>query len=322
VEVLIDGRARPFFSGLPLVSGDSSDVVVQARSVACVGTVGGLYAANGNDDNDDNVLKGLPFLLQRNAGGPRSCFSGQQLVFGSECTIYGRASGFRTVWAGDDDDECGGNYSSNQLDNDIRNGFPFTCEIGDDLDIDANNESDFYDAIDAMEQRLDDNTDCDTIENGDTNEASFQNAFGNADGTGGLAPDPPPLGGSASPNHVYIQNDCFDNPRIAMLPIIPGNSSSGGDDVAGFALVYITGCYRPSENPSPSTRQTEECDEAENWVEACDNVGSNPFLQWVCDFARQYEVRAIPIRFFASHEALGAIGAANNNAPLTIQTVQ
>lgn len=318
VEVRLDTDARRFFSGLGLISDDNSPIEVQASSTACVGSATGIFVANGNDPEDDeNTLKGLPIALRVDSG---DCTNSGQLRYGQECRIFGRAASRRAVVGGQRNPSpyCDRPFSGSQLDDDIEDGVSFKCHNGDDLDLVQTSASQFYVVMRAIEERLDRNTDCESNE--EPNDQSFQNAFGNADGTPSLAPDPPPLGGSASPMHVYVQNDCFDNPRIVALPMY---ESAGNDDVAGVALVYITGCYETGDVPSPSERENEDCYDAAFWAHAAQH--NHWYCGWWVDCdarAQRYEIRAIPVRYLAAREAIGGFTAPTGNAPLTIQTVR
>jgi hypothetical protein len=180
--------------------------------------------------------------------------------------------------------------------------------------------------FDAMEDRLanaNNKSNCASLEGGEPAQ-SFQNAFGNGDGASGLAPDPPPLGGSAPSGHVYVQNDCYGNPRIVVLPIVSGGDDDLSDQpMRGFATVYITGCYDQANPGTVAARETNDCSESggngpgqeRQWrIRRCD--GPNP------DDDCFWEIRAIPVHVFVTAGALGGISTPTSNGPLTIQTVE
>jgi hypothetical protein len=356
IEVQLLTEARRFFTGLGLVSTDRDPVEVGASATACVGRVARLYVANGDDpDGDDNTLKGIPIALRNNVSGPtpNACFSGSSLLLGEECVIYGPktpavgidpddADERRMLFTDPNSGNCdGGDWNSISSEiRDMEDGLTFTCSVNassscasgtvrrtscvsaENINQDQNQERVFQ----AMEERLrnaDGQSDCDSREGGEP-EQSFQNAFGNGDGQSPIAPDPPPLGGSASTDHVYVQNDCYGNPRIVVLPII-----SGGDDdlderpVRGFATVYVTGCYHQDDPGSVAERERNDCsvsggnndNQRGRWqVNRCG--GNNPEDDCF------WEIRGIPVHIFVSDGSLGGIDPPNPNAPLTIQTVE
>jgi hypothetical protein len=362
VTVELTTNARRFLSGLPLISDDSGPVEVGARAVACVGSLTRLYVANGDDpDVHDNTLKGIQIALRQEAGGPRSCFSGD-LVLGEECVIYGSkappspGNGVLQAWdkrrmafTNPQSDECRGGASILNAIDDIDDGLPFTCTVnttgtcgGSQLlrscvrTEEINNDENQERVLRAMEERLDANTNCASLE-GSGSAQSFQNAFGNGDGDPSLAPAPPDLGGTAASSHVYVQNDCYDNPRIVVIPIM--RSSSGDTDnglndrpVVGLATVYVTGCFLTGDPGSEQARQSNECNADDcdfpgdglqgDCLNVCPgtscSVCSNTSLLRSC----HVEIRAIPIHMFITEGSIGGIAAPTNNAPLTIQTVQ
>jgi hypothetical protein len=337
VTVELTTDARRFWSALPLISDDSGPVQVGARAVACVGGITKLYVANGDDpEDDDNTLKGIPIAIRSNAPGPDTCFSGGTLQLGGECVIFGSKapqSGFSpNVWArrrimftDPSSGRCRGSGSVVNNFDEIEDGLDFTCTVtslntctndtciwGEDINEDENAENVF----DAMEDRLGNSeaqSDCEDPENSEP-EQSFQNAFGNGNGYPDFAPDPPALGGGP-PEHVYVQNDCYGNPRIVVLPIL---SSSNTDDaphpVRGFATVYITGCYHEDAPSDPGQMEENECDG--NWDMS--NCNHPVFPSEHCRF----EIRAIPVHMFITEGSLGGISEPATSAPLTIQTVQ
>jgi hypothetical protein len=336
VEVRIEKTTRGLFTSLPLVSDDTDGIEIGARSVACAGGVRTLEVDNSNNpSSSQNTLKAIPIVLRSDAGGPGSCFSGGALRLGQECVIWGALRGYpESRRIGYSDPGSGGNdcrgSGNPDLHDDTEDGIDFTCTVttGSSCDddvcvrietVDNDDEGEQEDLFQGMNHRLEDDTDCDSIEGGDTNEASFQNAFGNADGDPSIAPDPPALGGSGTANHVWVQNDCFDNPRIVVLPIITGGSNgSGSRPVRGFAVVYLTGCYETGDTSSISQREREECEDNggdEHEPEDCDDPDDANDACFV-------EVRGIPVRVFASRESIGDIASPSVNSLLTIQTVQ
>jgi Flp pilus assembly protein TadG len=338
ITVELTTQARRFLSGLPLISDDSGPVEVGARAVACVGRVARLHVGNGADVDDENRLKGIPIALRSDAPGPNTCFSGGALRLGFECVIYGTKApppGIPTnVWARrrvmfnqpSSAGTCTGNGSVVNSFDEIEDGLEFTCTVatsnscsnstcirGEDINEDENSENVF----DAMEDRLrngDAQSDCAKPPE-ESPEQSFQNAFGHGNGDPGLAPDPPGLGGSAAPGHVYVQNDCYGNPRIVVMPIVSSsNTSERSEPVRGFATVYITGCYDVNQSVSADTKQRNECEG--NWdVDNCDNPGSAEVHCFI-------EIRGVPIHQFIVEGSLGGISEPATSAPLTIQTVQ
>jgi hypothetical protein len=275
------------------------------------------------------------------------------LILGDECVIYGP----KTAADGVDDDDaderrmlysepssranCNGNdrpTDSDEIRN-IESGIQVTCTVTgsgcgsssirrascvntENVNADENSERVF----EAMEDRLrnaNGQSDCDSREGGEP-EQTFQNAFGNGDGHGALAPDPPPLGGSASGDHVYVQNDCYGNPRIVVLPIISGGDDDPSDrPVRGFATIYITGCYDQGDPGSVAARETNDCSESggngpgqqRQWrIRRCDRNNADDDCYW--------EIRGIPVHIFVSDGSLGGIDSPSANAPLTIQTVE
>jgi hypothetical protein len=356
VEVQVATEAPRFFSGLPLVSDNDEAINVSSRSVACVGSVAKLYVANGDDpDDDDNTLKGVQISLRRDTGGARSCFNAEALVLGAECVIYGTKVGSasrRMAFTDPPSNRCRGDGGVVDDIQQIDDGLTFTCTVNtsgncgssadrecintENINEDENQER----VLRSMEDRLDGNTDCASSE-GTGPEQSFQNAFGNGDGTPSLAPAPPALGGTASPSHVFVQNDCYDNPRIVVLPIISGGSDGmASRPVRGFATVYITGCYIADNVASPALREDNECD-SDDCLDGDDHdhsnlQGGNNDCMNVCPgnsncnvcgsnsnrLACFVEIRAIPIHMFISEGSLGGISEPSPNAPLTIQTVQ
>lgn len=316
VEVRLDTRARRLFSGLKLVSDDNSPIEVQASSTACVGSLDTLRVSR---------PQGLPIALVSSG----SCFSGGTIRLGSECTVFRADSTMDKVFGRPQSDRCEGSYSWSRLDNDIEDGIASTCSTSgsgcsgasgdmhclDVHEIDWNWEYD--EVMDALHDRLrSGGTYCESRESGEPNRESFQNAFGNGDGAPGIAPDPPPLREAgapvAAPDHVFVQNDCFNNPRIATLPI---TSAADPRQVTGFATMYLTGCYQtddPITVPNPDG-ESNTCHAAAH--------GSCPWW-WPWCHNRQWELRGIPIQTLVTEGALGGITAPRRNAPLTIQTVK
>jgi hypothetical protein len=218
-----------------------------------------------------------------------------------------------------------------------------SCINTEHINLDINQE----DVLEDMRQRLVQDTHCAIPEDPSAPEQAFQEAFGNGDGDPSTAPAPPALGGTATPSHVYVQNDCYDNPRIVVLPIV----SSSRDDptrsepVLGFATVYITGCYLDNNAGTAEARESNTCGEDDCWFNgdpgdvndsrpddcldlcpgACPPSGSNADDR--CFIPNPHtgcfvEIRAIPVHMFIIEGSLGGITAPTNNAPLTIQTVQ
>ena len=212
VTVTIETQARGFFS--LFFGADSIDVA--ARAVACVGSVDKLAVR-------DN---GLAIPLNQTVGGARSCFAGGVLRLGRECAIFSSASDvgdeLRRIFGDPNGVDCrGGNPDPDDIDDDVA----FVCTTDTSrpnnehrlrTELMDNGGDEYEDVLEAMRTRLRRSTG--GCQSG--NSASFQAAFGNGDGTPGDAPVPPPFGGSAQPDHVYVQNDCFNNPRIVVMPII------------------------------------------------------------------------------------------------------
>lgn len=319
LEIGLESETRGFFSSLPFVGGDSAGIQIGARSTACVGSVTGLRVV---PDPWTGRPQGLIFALDSNVRNARSCFDASgELRLGQECRIFSRAAGYNNLFGGapNSGERCNTPYSRQNMDDDIEDGVPFKCVLGQQLDRHDADDDEYFDAMHAMGHRLSDRGRfgqfCSQQE---PNPDSFGNAFGNADGFRDTAPDPAALGGDASPGHVYVQNDCFDNPRVVVMPII-----SGGSTVTGFASAYITGCYSAFvdgiDPPDPQERMRERERDACNYnFDDCDHDDNDVS----CRVLRTFEVRAIPISRFFTTESVDTIEAPRNNAPLTIQTVQ
>jgi hypothetical protein len=183
--------------------------------------------------------------------------------------------------------------------------------------VDDDDEGSQEDVFDSVDDRLDDATHC-----SGPNSASFTAAFEDADGRQSAESDhaPPvfPGGQSSSRQRVYVQNNCFDNPRIVMLPIVTGGSDgSNGRRVRGFATVYLTGCYvksQPVTEPNPSA-QNKDCDDFDDDPEDCNDPDDRTDG---CD----YEIRGVPIHLYVSDGSLGGMTAPRTSAPVTIQVVE
>jgi hypothetical protein len=224
---------------------------------------------------------------------------------------------------------CQGSASTGGMSDDFDDGISFTCTVttangcssSTCINTQHINQDSFHeDVFEAIEDRLDQNTTCSSEEPGEA-ATSFQNAFGNASGDPDLALNPVGLDGEEDPNHVYIQNDCYNNPRIVVLPIVSsGVNGVSGDNhrpepVRGFAAVYITGCYHEDDvTNSTAEKETNECNGNWNMGDCDDEDDAEPDCFW--------EIRGIPIHILVAGESLGGIAPPSTNAPLTIQTVQ
>jgi hypothetical protein len=314
VRAQIDDVATSLFAGIFGVP----DIAVGDVQKACAGTARALAIWE-----QDDGPEGIPVVL--NPGGGRDCFAGNgsstALVVGRECVIWGNiedADHNRLLWV--DTEDCAGDVdgTSSEIGNGI-GGAGWRCEEDDEIEIRrprSNSTSAQSSVLLGFRDRLNDGTDCDSNESGQPNDQSFRNAFGRADGLPGvLAVPPPPFsGGSSTRNAIYIQNDCFDNPRIVIVPWTRDNIGGSDNqdrvqnvDIDGFAVVYLTGCYRADDDdniPEPnSLAETQEC-------------GGQMF--------EDTEVRGVPIRLFISPDSsIGEMGAITDaNFPLTIQTVE
>jgi len=322
LRVDVHDSAPGLFSSLPLVSGTAtSGVSIDTTSTACVGAAEMLRAQQ---------PQGLPIALNENYSGSGSCFfSDGQLRLGHECAIFRSHHSNGAPFGKPAADRCLGSFSSWSVDNNIEDGIGFTCKTnssggcGDPnhcVDTGSTSSDTVVNNIfDGMHDRLRRSTSCASLESGEP-PASFQNAFGNADGDPGLAPDPPALGGSAgNANHVYIQNDCYNNPRVVVMPITEG--ASGDVHVTGFATMYLTGCHKVNEPPSsPGEAESNHCHGVGPW-----ECGGWPWgWNWDC-----WQIRAIPIRLYVPDSDGSAVVSSvgdmktpsDKNAPLTIQTV-
>jgi hypothetical protein len=327
VEAVIDDIGASMFSSLfGVISID-----IGARAIACAGTVRAIETFAGNEGPDGVAVVMGPT-------GNRDCFSGNSLRVGFECVVWGAMdeSGQqhnRLLWT--DEEDCAGviNGSAAQ----ISSGVAWKCDQEDDDEVETTEINDVADGgmnqddvLFAFRTRLNNTTTCDFVEFGAGPPQSFRNAFARGDGLANAPSVPPPafLGGGSSRTSIYVQNDCFDNPRIVVMPITFDNGASGGDkDVDGFAIVYLTGCYDRGASiaePNPAA-ETNTCSGAtlpsptsEDDNRECDDApGYTPSA-----FCR-VEIRGVPLRVFITRGAIGDLGAITNpNFPLTIQTVE
>jgi hypothetical protein len=304
------------------------EINVSADATACAGAVTGVRAWAGDDGPD-----GIAVVL--GPGGPRDCFAGGDLAAGVECVIWGdiepgipgaqRHNRYRWSFQGQCDD---GTVSGSGPQ--ISAGVAWSCEEGDRIQIRRAAILDTVSQIgvlNAFAARLQQPTTCNSNE--EPNSASFRNAFGNADGSPSFADPPAPFpGGAADPESIYVQNDCFDNPRLVILPIttgsIPGNPDNAQSrtvDISGFAVVYITGCYEKTSNVGSggfgqpnSTADVNDC--------SVDELAT-PDVSYANNFTTFTEVRGVPIRVFITQGAIGGLtDIEDTNFPLSIQTVE
>jgi hypothetical protein len=273
------------------------------------------------------------------------------LQLGEECVVFGSKAPppeftsnewarRRIMFTDPTANSCRGSGSVVSNFDEITTGLYFTCTVtssnsctnttcirGEDINEDENAEHVF----DAMQNRLrDGDAQSDCAKPPEESPAqSFQNAFGNGDGDSDWAPDPPALGGTGVPNHVYVQNDCFGNPRIVVLPILSSsNRNANSEPVRGFALVYITGCYHEDAGSAIAQMERNECAPPPSGNDSCEE--DDVTICWDIDDCEDedeeedchYEIRGIPIHAFITEGSLGEIGEPSNNAPLTIQTVK
>jgi hypothetical protein len=324
LEATVDENEQPMFSaffGIAL-----GDVHVGATSTACAGTVDAVEAFAGDQDPD-----GIAVVLGR--GGNRDCFSGSSLDVGRECVIWGaiddNSQHNRLLWT--QRRECpAGNISGSV--SQISIGVAWQCRRGDEIRANrissvADSGVDQDDVLFAFRSRLQSSTACDR----GPDSASFRAAFGRADGLPFEAQPPPPFtpsGGNRPRNAIYAQNDCFNNPRIVVLPLTLGSiTSSGNKDIDGFAVVYLTGCYdrRNSIQEPNAAAESNTCSASalpgptsQDDSRECVERGSyEPSA-----FCR-VEIRGVPLRLFLTRGAVGNLRAMTDaNFPLTIQTVE
>lgn len=330
------------------------DIDIGAGATACAGGVRGVTARQVSTANNRQGPEGIPFVVADTPGVSRDCFTGNHLQPGVECVIWASMDSVeiggagnrhnRLIW--DDDEDCDGNVDGST--SEIVNGIPsWTCREdavpSDKIDVDYLDDVsgagiDIGEVRSAIISRLGQATTCNSLEGGGPAQ-SFQNAFGRADGLDGVgAVPPPPFPGGAAPlNANYVQNDCYNNPRIVILPFTNESATSSADkDVDGFAVVYITGCYLSNTPLHGSPAAEVETNTCSGWPEPTDIPDSDdddagrdcqqqgPYVP--SDFCR-YEIRAVPIRLFITDGAVGGLldmndGASQNDFPLTIETVE
>lgn len=329
VEAVVDTTAPSMFSGI--VGIDS--LQIGSKASACAGTVRGIQAFAGNNGPD-----GIAVVL--GPTGNRDCFNGNQLRIGFECVIWGAideggTQHNRLLWT--DEEDCSGSVSGST--SQISTGVGWKCDEASNDEAEttevnsvADNGVDQDDVLFAFRTRLQGSTTCASLEAGAGPAQSFRNAFGRADGQQDTAQPPPPLpGGASARNAIYTQNDCFNNPRIVIMPITLDSGASGGDkDVDGFAVVYLTGCYdrsAPLPEPNPNA-ETNTCSGASlpnpNQQDDSRDCGlSGGGGGYTPSAFCRVEIRGVPVRVFLTSGAIGALGAMTNpNFPLTIQTVE
>jgi hypothetical protein len=347
LTVQVERNVPGLFSSLPLIGGDDLGVDIGAQATTCVGAAQTLYVADlSSPAPDENTLEGINVALRSDVGGRDSCFSGQTLILGEECVIWDafntdRAGAQRVLFNDPPADRCrqGGNPDAD----DIRHGVSFTCTMAPagatctgiwrimscvrsrTVGNSSSDEDDQEEVLEAVDHRLDvhQSTNC-----GDD---GFLTAF---DDAGGQVPgqDHAPgaftFGDSDDDARVYVQTDCFDNPRIVVMPIVQGGSDGGGRGriVRGFAMVYLTGCYHsmidgdrdgdpePIAVPNPEA-ENRGCDGDANEVDDCGQFDDATDGCWS-------EIRGVPIYSFVTSGALGDVDSTTRNSMLTIQTVQ
>lgn len=342
VRVTVERDAPSLFSRFF----DIANISIAADSTACAGT-SNMVELQESDfwQSGDDLERGLPFVLVRGVG---DCFTGNNLRIGQECTIWNRlafdAPGpgnferllWRTGgggqclgsqppvrWRTDNAQElfrcralpsnangCPGNSAQDALEC-VRTRFvPAT---------DDNWQEDIFEEID---DRLDQDVDC-----AGADSYSFRQAFSTVDGAD---PAPPPIS-NASASTVYVQDNCFNNPRVAILPIINSTGSDGtGRPVVGFAAVYLTGCYFESGDPTTaSSAESRTCNNSNAPDDPTPNCNSNRRDER--EVIECYELRGIPIRIYLPDEGSvspssmqqNPFGAMSDTSrPLTILTVE
>jgi hypothetical protein len=259
--------------------------------------------------------------------------TGGHLIPGVECVIWGSmgdAESSRLIWV-DDNTDCGGDLAgtATQTEEKIVNGVAWTCSR------EANASAEYTDIVGALgfdqqdlrqgiQDRLGPEPQC-----GDD---GFQAAMGKGDGALGASDPPPPFDGGGRADLIYVQNGCFDNRRIVVIPFTNDPATSGGDkQIDGFAVVFITGCYLSDEPMHEGGESVTETDECENWDPATpeDRVLTNDCIASATyvpsDFCK-YEVRGVPVRVFLAEAGIGRLGSMTdtdgNDFPLTIQTME
>jgi hypothetical protein len=277
-----------------------SSIDVSARATACVGAVTDLRWDDATNDPNGDAIN---ILLDESDVNPGGCFEGGTLVYGRECIIFAAHTlpdGHPRLIAGYDPGDIDDCFQGDTVPggiNGIEDGVAFTCSVGDAIDSETPNPPGHHQqVIGSMRNRIQSGSGC-------SHEAlaaddSFQNALGNGDGGFGEAPLPVALGGPAT-DYVYVQNDCFDHPRVVLLPV----TDDGGASISGWTAVFILGCFDLTVPISPGAATTNDCP-----------PGGGP--------AEDKDVRGIPIRIFVTEGAIGDIDSTGNPAPLTIQTVE
>ncbi|HXK34247.1 MAG TPA: pilus assembly protein TadG-related protein [Dehalococcoidia bacterium] len=312
VRVDVESPTRSLFSVFHGITG----IEIGARSTACAGTTTAVDLIGD--------IQGISLLLRASDGGPRSCFSGGDLRLGRECVVY-RSLNFnapgnveRLIFRPGPDD-CRGPGAPNNSSFDAT--VEFTCKVntggcggGNPLrgiecvrTHNIGSVSAQRTVLGRIDARLGLGAAC----------TSFQDSLGNADGFADNAPLPQaiPGGSSSVTDHVYVQNGCLNNPRVALVPIV-ANGNGGTAGVTGLAAVYITGCYdeaSPLNESLPSGQRESE-------TRTCD-LPPGGFLGDIA--LSRMELRGIPIRLYMPAEAVGDLADIDEpNLPLTIQTVQ
>lgn len=313
VRVDVESPTRSLFSVFHGITG----IEIGARSTACAGTTTAVDLLS--------PIQGMSILLRANDSGARSCFSGGNLRLGRECVIYrsldfnAQGNAERLIFRPNADD-CRGPSAPNDSSFDAT--VEFTCKRISGSSCGGGNplrgiecvRTHNIDSVSAqrtvlgrIDARLGLGAVC----------TSFQDSLGNADGFADNAPLPQaiPGGSSSVTDHVYVQNGCFNNPRIAILPIV-ASGAGGTVGVTGLAAVYITGCYdeaSPLNESLPSSQRESE-------MRTCD-LPPGGFLGDIA--LSRMELRGIPIRLYMPAEAVGDLDDIDEpNLPLTIQTVQ
>lgn len=323
---------------------DVADIAIAADSTACAGTANMVELQESDFwQSGDDLERGLPFVLVRGVG---DCFNGNNLRVGQECTIWNRLAfdapgNFeRLLWRPGSGGQCLGSQAPVGWDTDNAqvlfrcralpagaSGCPGTS-AQDALEcvrtrfVPATDDNWQEDIFDEIDDRLDQDVDC-----AGPDSYGFRAAFSTVDGAD---PAPPPMS-NANANTVYVQDNCFNNPRVAVLPIInTSGSDASGRPVVGFAAVYLTGCYFESGDPTTSSSaESRTCNTNGIRDDSSPNCNSNRRDER--EVIECYELRGIPIRIYLPDEAVvspssmqaSPLGAMSDTSrPLTILTIE
>lgn len=315
VTANIDTTARTLFSGAFL----PGSIKIGAESTACAGTVIAMRAYD-----DDAGPQGIPIVLAK--GDSNDCVNpGGVLRVGYECVIWGSLTGAnnRLRWTAAVD--CGGSPDGGW--DQIENGVKWSCTVGDEVGVSEVDPLDTVgqsNVLNGFKDRLARTTTCvDPLEE-PGNPASFRDAFGRADGLFAVGAEPPmPFRAGVNPrNSIYVQNNCFDNPRVVIMPFTNNPAGGGGgiERVDGFAIVYITGCY---ESSSPLNEGVADPDKQGETNDCSVDTLAEPDVSYGAAFTDATEVRGVPVRVFITRGDVGGLGdIADPNAPLAIETVE